>query len=213
MLGTGALGAAIAARLSDTGHQVKLWNRTPDRARAAAAARPGVIAVEDVTEAVKDAPVVLTLLRDGDAVATVMGTAIDSLAAGTVWVQASTIGPDSARAQAELAATHRVAYLDAPVSGSTGTRARLASWSGWSPAARTHSTWPSRPCSNSGRPSNISAPASRAAPSRSPSTPDDRGNRRDERRLSLCDALGINHQLFAKVLQDGPTADAVALQK
>jgi 3-hydroxyisobutyrate dehydrogenase len=31
--------------------------------------------------------------------------------------------------------------------------------------------------------------------------------------LALCDALGIDHQLFAKVLQDGPLAMSYALQK
>jgi 3-hydroxyisobutyrate dehydrogenase-like beta-hydroxyacid dehydrogenase len=31
--------------------------------------------------------------------------------------------------------------------------------------------------------------------------------------LALCDALGIDHQLFAKVLQDGPLAMPYALQK
>ena len=120
VLGAGALGAAIAARLGDTGHEVKLWNRTPDRARAAAAASTAVTAVAEVTDAVKDAAVVFTVLRDGDAVAEVMTTAIDAVDAGAVWVQASTVGPDSARTLAELAGRHGVAYLDAPVSGSTG---------------------------------------------------------------------------------------------
>ena len=36
VLGAGALGAAIAARLGDTGHEVRLWNRTPFKAQAAA---------------------------------------------------------------------------------------------------------------------------------------------------------------------------------
>ena len=120
VLGAGALGAAIAARLGETGHQVKLWNRTPDRARAAAAASTGVTALAEGTDAVKDASVILTVLRDGDAVTDVMTDVIDSLDADAVWVQASTIGPDSARTLAGLAATHGVAYLDAPVSGSTG---------------------------------------------------------------------------------------------
>jgi 3-hydroxyisobutyrate dehydrogenase len=213
VLGAGALGAAIAARLGDTGHQVKLWNRTPDRARAAAAGSIGVIAVENLTEAVKDAPVVLTLLRDGDAVAAVMNTAIDSLAAGAVWVQASTIGPDSARAQAELAATHRVAYLDAPVSGSTG------------PAHAGKLVWlvsGSQDAFNLARPTlqqlgsavehlgtgvegsaiKVAVNAWMTAATVAMSDV-----------LSLCDALGIDHQLFAKVLQDGPLAMPYAMQK
>src|SRR5471032_145640 len=76
MLGAGALGAAIAARLSDTGHQVQLWNRTPAKARAAAGNSTGITAVDDVTDAVRGASVVFTVLRDGDAVAEVMERAI-----------------------------------------------------------------------------------------------------------------------------------------
>ncbi|HEX3791982.1 MAG TPA: NAD(P)-binding domain-containing protein, partial [Pseudonocardiaceae bacterium] len=120
VLGAGALGAAMATRLGHTGHQVRLWNRTADKARVAAAGAPGVRAADTVAEAVTGAAVVFTVLRDGEAVTEVMSSAVESLAEHAVWVQASTVGPDSARALADLAAAHRVAYLDAPVSGSTG---------------------------------------------------------------------------------------------
>ena len=170
VLGAGALGAAIAARLGDTGHQVKLWNRTPDRARAAAAASTGVTAVADIGNAVKNAPVVLTLLRDGDAVMSVMQTVIDSLDAGAVWVQASTVGPESARALAELAGP-TASPISMRRSRAAPVPRTLAHWSGWSPGARTPLTGPSRPCVSSVRSSNISEPALKAARSRSPSTP------------------------------------------
>ena len=57
VLGAGALGAAMAARLGETGHQVNLWNRTPDRASAIATASVGVTAVADLFDAVKEVPV------------------------------------------------------------------------------------------------------------------------------------------------------------
>ena len=206
VLGAGALGAAIAARLGDTGHPVKLWNRTPDRARAGAAASTGVTAVAEVTDAVKDAAVVFTVLRDGDAVAEVMNTAIDAFAARAVWVQASTIGPDSARTLGELARRHGVAYLDAPVSGSTG------------PARNGKLVW---------LVSGGQDAFDRAAPTLQPlgSAVEHLGTGVEGSAikiavnawmtaatvamsdvLSLCDALGIDHKLLAKVLQDGPLA-------
>src|SRR5476651_1233595 len=120
VLGAGALGAAIAERLAGTGHQVRLWDRTPERAQEVAAASVGMTAVDEVTDAVRDAAMVLTLLRDGAAVTEVMDAAIGAVDVDAVWVQASTIGPESARALGELADKHAVAYLDAPVSGSTG---------------------------------------------------------------------------------------------
>jgi 3-hydroxyisobutyrate dehydrogenase len=126
VLGAGALGAAMAARLGDTHHAVRLWNRTPERARAAARDATGITAVDSVRDAVRDADVVITVLRDGDAVSDVMNDAIAAVGAESVWVQASTIGPQSASALAELARAHGVAYLDAPVSGSTAPARRGA---------------------------------------------------------------------------------------
>ncbi len=103
VLGAGALGAAMAARLGETGHEVRLWNRTAERARAAAAQARGVTAVGAAAEAVSGASVVITVLRDGDAVAEVMADAIAGVGEGAVWIQASTVGPRSARALADLA--------------------------------------------------------------------------------------------------------------
>ena len=119
VLGAGALGAAMAGRLGDTGYEVRLWNRTRERARAAAEHAAGVTAVASAAGAVEGASVVITVLRDGDAVAQVMADAITGVDEGAVWIQASTVGPVSARALAVLAREHGVAYLDAPVSGST----------------------------------------------------------------------------------------------
>ncbi len=213
VLGAGALGAAMAARLGDTGHQVNLWNRTPDRARAIATASTGVTAVADLTDAVRDASVVLTVMRDGDAVEEVMNTAIDGFDARAVWVQASTIGPDRARMLGELARTHAVAYLDAPVSGSTG------------PARNGTLVWltsGSREAFELAEPtlrqlgsaveylgSGVEGSAVKIAvnawmTSATVAMSDV---------LSLCDALGVDHELFARVLADGPLAMPYAQQK
>jgi len=119
VIGAGALGAAMAARLGETGHRVRLWNRTPERARAAAEGVDGVTAEGSLHDALSGASFVLTVLRDGRAVADVMGPALGDLDAGAVWVQASTVGPEHAASLAALAGGRGVAYLDAPVSGST----------------------------------------------------------------------------------------------
>ena len=213
VLGAGALGAAIAARLGDTGHQVKLWDRTPERAQTVAAAEAGVTAVAELTEAVHGAAVVLTLLRDGAAVTEVMNTAIDALDAGAVWVQASTIGPESARALGELAGKHGVAYLDAPVSGSTGParNGKLV----WLVAGRQDAFERAEPTLRqlgsavehlgTGVEGSAIKLAVNAWMTASVVAMSDV--------LSLCDALGITHELFVKVLEDGPLAMSYALQK
>ncbi|MFI1092300.1 NAD(P)-dependent oxidoreductase [Streptomyces sp. NPDC020917] len=119
VLGAGALGAAMATRLAETGHQVRLWNRTPGKARRVAERTAGITAVEGLGDAVSGAAVVITVLRDGQAVAAVMSDAVTLLGDRAVWVQASTVGPQSAGELAALAREHGVAHLDAPVSGST----------------------------------------------------------------------------------------------
>jgi 3-hydroxyisobutyrate dehydrogenase len=213
VLGAGALGAAIAARLADTGHQVKLWNRTPERARAVAAASPGITAVAEVVDAVHGVAVVLTLLRDGAAVADLMNTAIDGVGADAVWVQASTIGPESARALGELADKHGVAYLDAPVSGST-TPARNGKLV-WLVAGRQDAFDRAEPTLRQlgsavehlgtgveGSAIKLAVNAWMTAATVAMSDV-----------LSLCDALGIAHELFVRVLEDGPLAMPYALQK
>jgi 3-hydroxyisobutyrate dehydrogenase len=211
VLGAGALGAAIATRLGDTGHQVKLWNRTPDRARAAGDASTGVTALAQVTDAVKDAPVILTVLRAADAVTDVMTGAIDSLDADAVWVQASTIGPDSARMLAGLAATHGVAYLDACVgqhrAARDGTLVGLVSGSRDAfelaqPTLQLGSAVEHLGTGVEGSAIKVAVNAWMTAATVAMSDV-----------LSLCDALGIDHTLFAKVLQDGPLAMPYALQK
>ncbi|MET8299093.1 NAD(P)-binding domain-containing protein, partial [Streptomyces sp. NPDC005180] len=111
VLGAGALGAAMASRLGETGHEVRLWNRTEERARAVADDAAGVTAVSAVGDAVSGASVVITVLRDGDAVAEVMADTIDRLDVDAVWVQASTVWPRSADALAGLARDHGVGYL------------------------------------------------------------------------------------------------------
>jgi 3-hydroxyisobutyrate dehydrogenase len=109
----------MASRLGETGHQVRLWNRTAERARTAAAGAVGVTPVDSLDMAVSESSAVITVLRDGEAVAQVMEPVLAHLDDGAVWIQASTVGPRSARALADLAAKHDVAFLDAPVSGSS----------------------------------------------------------------------------------------------
>jgi 3-hydroxyisobutyrate dehydrogenase len=119
VLGAGALGRAMAVRLSDEGFAVRVWNRTAHRAAAVATERPQVAVVEHAPDAVNGADVVLTVVRDEAAVAAVADAVLPHVGPDAVWVQASTIGPAAARRMVERADAAGVAYLDAPVSGST----------------------------------------------------------------------------------------------
>jgi 3-hydroxyisobutyrate dehydrogenase len=213
VVGAGALGAAMAARLGETGHEVRLWNRTTERARAVSAQSTGVTAVESLSEALSGAPVVITVLRDGDAVAGVMSEAITELDQGAVWVQASTVGPVSARALADLADGHGVPFLDAPVSGSTAParQGRLV----WLVAGREDALAQARPILDAlgssvlrvgtgveGSSLKLVVNAWMTAATVAMSDV-----------LSLCDALHLDHATFAAALGAGPLAMPYALQK
>ena len=162
VLGAGALGAAMAARLGETGYRCPTVEPHPRRAHAAAAQSSGVTAVDSLGEAVAGAPTVITVLRDGDAVAQVMEEAINDVGRDTVWVQASTIGPEHARSLADLAAEHDVAFLDAPVSGSTAP-ARQGKLVWLVAGDERPSPWRVRCSTRSAPRCSTSAPASRAA--------------------------------------------------
>jgi 3-hydroxyisobutyrate dehydrogenase len=94
VLGTGTMGAPMARNLLRAGFGVRVWDRTP-----AKAARVGVGAVAEVMTG-----------PDG---------ALSMLAPGAVWIQMSTIGVEWSDRLAGMAAVHEVAFVDAPVSGSS----------------------------------------------------------------------------------------------
>ncbi|HEX3841751.1 MAG TPA: NAD(P)-dependent oxidoreductase [Acidimicrobiales bacterium] len=116
VLGTGLMGAGMARSLARAGHDVTVWNRTPDKARPLAD-EEGIKVVENLPEALGGADFVLTMLFDADAVTEVMRAALPNAPKHTVWVQTSTVGIAGAAQLAELAEQHDVAFVDAPVLG------------------------------------------------------------------------------------------------
>ena len=112
VIGTGIMGTGMAGSLAREGHDVVVWNRSPEKARALVGER--ISAAETVAEAVTGADAVVTVLFDTDAVLAVTPDVVGALGPDTVWVQSSTVGPDGARRIAERAGTQ---ILDAPVLG------------------------------------------------------------------------------------------------
>ncbi|MFI1204250.1 NAD(P)-dependent oxidoreductase [Streptomyces sp. NPDC020883] len=115
VLGTGIMGAAMARNLARAGLDVRAWNRT--RARAEPLAADGARVTDTPGEAVDGADVVLTMLLDGPAVLDAMRQAAPHLAAGTLWLQMSTVGPAALEPLARFAAEQGLGFVDAPVLG------------------------------------------------------------------------------------------------
>ena len=121
MLGTGIMGAPMARRIAGAGLEVRVWNRTRERADALADAVSAVAATP--AEAVGGADVVLTMLADADAVESTMSEDRGGLAAatpGSIWMQSSTVGIAGTERLAALAREHEVDFVDSPVLGTKG---------------------------------------------------------------------------------------------
>jgi 3-hydroxyisobutyrate dehydrogenase len=115
VLGTGVMGAPIARNLAGAGFDVRAWNRT--RAKAEPLEADGVRIVDTPAEAVRDAPIVLTMLYDGPAVLETMRAAAPALRPGAVWAQTTTVGLDGIDYLARFAAEHDLVFVDSPVLG------------------------------------------------------------------------------------------------
>ncbi len=116
-LGLGQMGAPMARRLLQAGHQLTVWDRTADHAKSLAA--EGAAVAGSPAQAGAAAEFVITMLSTPDALQDVVlgenGLA-RALGAGHVYIDMSTVGPDTIRSIAGK--LKGVAVVDAPVRGS-----------------------------------------------------------------------------------------------
>lgn len=118
MIGLGAMGSRIATRLRNAGHEMAVWNRTPEK--AAPLAELGATVASSPAEAAASSEFVLTMVADPAALAAVTegpsGVAAGARA-GTVVVEMSTVGPAAVERLSRVL-PERVELVDAPVLGS-----------------------------------------------------------------------------------------------
>src|SRR4051794_11338022 len=108
LLGTGTMGAPMARNLAEAGFDVRVWNRTLDKARAV----DGAEACSSPAEAAAGADFVVTVLSDGDAVE----ESVRDLDFGdATWLQMSTVG--MAATERLMSVAGDVPFVDAPVVG------------------------------------------------------------------------------------------------
>ena len=108
VLGTGTMGGPMARNLVEAGLDVRLWNRTAEKAREVG----GGDVCETPQEAADGADLVVTMLADGEAVEEVVR---DLDFGGAVWLQMSTVGIEATERLLELAG--EALFVDAPVVG------------------------------------------------------------------------------------------------
>lgn len=117
-IGLGTMGAPMAQRLLEAGHEVTVHNRT--REREVALEARGAHRASTPRECARDREAVITMVSDTpDVQAVVLGEegAVEGMAEGSVLIDMSTISPATTRLIAAALGDHGVAMLDAPVSG------------------------------------------------------------------------------------------------
>jgi len=119
-LGTGAMGAPMAARAARSGHSVRAYDIAPERAAALAA--DGVRPAATIAAAVAGADVAVVMVATPGQLEQVLfgpGGAAGALPPGAVVVIMATAGPEAVVSAARRLAATGAAVVDAPVSGGT----------------------------------------------------------------------------------------------
>ncbi len=113
ILGTGLLGSGFAQALRKKGESVRVWNRSPEKARALAAT--GATAVDDPVQAVRGAERTHIVVSDDAAVDAVLAAAAPGFAPGALVFDHSTTSTAGALARTASWRARGVLYQHAPV--------------------------------------------------------------------------------------------------
>lgn len=117
-IGLGIMGDPMARRLIAAGHRLTVYNRTA--ARCAPLVELGARVAVSPREAAWDCEVVISIVSDSaDVEDVLLGSegAIHGAAPGALFVDMSTIAPDTARRIGQVLQARQIGFLDAPVTG------------------------------------------------------------------------------------------------
>jgi 3-hydroxyisobutyrate dehydrogenase-like beta-hydroxyacid dehydrogenase len=117
-VGLGQMGLPMAGRLIDAGHDLVVWNRSPEKAKPLV--ERGARLADAPADAARAAQAVFTMLATPEALEEVVfgsGGLAEGMQEGHTLVEMSTVGPDVVRVIAERL-PDGVAVIDAPVLGS-----------------------------------------------------------------------------------------------
>lgn len=121
VVGIGRMGAAIAGRLLGLRHEVTVWNRTADKARALASA--GAKLAANPAELAAQSDFVVSILSNAEAIDRAYGGAgglLSANVAGKLFIEMSTVRPETERALDQKVKQKGAALIECPVGGSVG---------------------------------------------------------------------------------------------
>ena len=117
--GIGKMGAAIAARLIEVGHDIAVWNRTPEKAKAVT----GATFAATPAELAQRSEAIISILTDAPALDAVYRGPSGLLSGdvrGKLFIEMSTVLPTTEIALAEAVRAKGATFVECPVGGSTG---------------------------------------------------------------------------------------------
>lgn len=118
-IGLGIMGSRMARQLLEKGHQLTVYNRSPEPARELEQA--GARRASGLRDAVSKTDVVISMLSDPAAVRDVFfgpEGALELMQEDTIWMDCSTVNPSFTRECSDRAFDADVKFIDAPVAGS-----------------------------------------------------------------------------------------------
>jgi 3-hydroxyisobutyrate dehydrogenase len=211
LLGVGLMGSAMGHRLLDEGLEVIAWDRSSQQ--AGAIEERGAKWAERATEVVLEADVVITMLPTAPIVLDVVEPLLADWPEATIWLQMSSVGAAEADQLTEVAETHAVTLVDAPVSGSThpaeeGELTILASGpdSAREAVESVFEALGSRVLwvGEAGMGSRLKLAANHWMIAMTAALAES---------MQLCQAMGLDQQQFIELLDGGPLGSAYGLQK
>ena len=121
LVGIGRMGSAMGERLIDLDHRLTIWNRTPDKAKRLL--ERGAILASSPAAVARASELTLTILTDAQAIEAVYDGPEGLLTGdvvGKLFVDMSTVAPETIRALAARVLAKKAGLVECPVGGTVG---------------------------------------------------------------------------------------------
>lgn len=119
-IGLGRMGAPMAANLLKAGWPLTVYNRSREKTRELVAM--GALEAASVASLARESDIVISMIQDDPALRGIaLGSdgVLQSMRPGAIYIDMSTVSPGASAAIAKEAEARSIAYIRAPVSGST----------------------------------------------------------------------------------------------
>lgn len=118
-IGLGIMGSRMAANILNSGYDLKVYNRTKEKAKELLA--QGAEWSDSPEEVAKNTDILFTMLENPKVVEELASEKkgfLDTLKKNSLWVDCSTVNPSFSEKMGKLANDKGIRFMDAPVSGS-----------------------------------------------------------------------------------------------